>query len=640
MFYYAVIGLIATAVLLIVNYDILFIRDERQNLPAMGTYKKFLYGIIAYYITDIMWGYFDAQHLTNFLYWDTVIYFIVMALNVMLWTKFVVSYLEENNLFGRALTYTGQCFFPLVVILVLLNFFTPMLFWIDKSGTYQAGPLRHLQLFLQIVLLLLTSAYAFKTSLTAEDFGKKRYRPIYLFGIVVAIMLMVQMKYPLLPVYTIGFMLGTCLLHSFVFQNELEKYRQGMLESMEKADLHEKLSQAKSNFLSNVSHEIRTPINTFLGMNELILRESTEKDIISYAGNAKKAGNMLLGLVDEIFDFTKIETGNIEITPVEYDLSVMLNELVNMVQKQAHDKGLEISLYFDRHIPKFLFGDDVRIKQVILNILTNAVKFTKEGSIIFTVAFKPIDDEHILLSVSVKDTGIGIKPEDKDKLFDKFERVDRKHNRNVEGAGLGLPISQKLLKMMGSALYVESIYGVGSTFFFRLEQKVMGQEQLGDFQATYDLLLKEHKRYHEKFTAPTARVLAVDDNQMSLKIFKGLLKNTKIQIDLADTGNDGLMMAKNLKYDIIFLDHMMDEMDGIETLHELRENRNGPNASTPVICVTANAISGAREKYLETGFNDYITKPVDWNKLENMLITYLPEEKIYISTETDAEEIT
>jgi CheY-like chemotaxis protein/HPt (histidine-containing phosphotransfer) domain-containing protein/anti-sigma regulatory factor (Ser/Thr protein kinase) len=365
-------------------------------------------------------------------------------------------------------------------------------------------------------------------------------------------------------------------------------------------------------------------------MNEMILRESREPNVIEYAENIHTAGSTLLGLINDILDFSKIEAGKMEIIPVDYDLSSVFNDLVNMIHTRADAKGLELLLDFDQETPKLLYGDEIRIKQVITNILTNAVKYTEKGSVIFSVKFErvPDDPDSVLLCVAVKDTGIGIKPEDMEKLFSKFERIEEKRNRNVEGTGLGMTITLNLLEKMGSSLQVESTYGVGSTFSFKLRQRVNKWEPLGDYKASYQELLKGHKKYREKFTAPEALVLMVDDNPMNLTVFKSLIKQTKVQVDTANDGDEGLLLAKEKKYDIIFLDHMMPGKDGIETLHELKKQESGPNRNTPVICLTANAISGAREQYIEAGFNDYLTKPIDTDKLEEMLLTYLPQEKM------------
>ena len=389
-------------------------------------------------------------------------------------------------------------------------------------------------------------------------------------------------------------------------------------------------SEAKSSFLSNMSHEIRTPINAILGMNEIILRESNDSEIISYVESIKTAGNTLLGIINDILDFSKIEAGKIEIIPVDYDLSSLINDLVNMIQTRADDKGLALSLDFDKNLPKMLYGDEVRIKQVITNILTNSVKYTEKGIVTFSIKFKRVDDEpdSVILLVTIKDTGIGIKPEDMKKLFAEFERIEEERNRNVEGTGLGMAITKNLLYLMKSNLKVESVYGLGSKFSFELKQKVIKWEPLGDYEASYKAGLKERKKYQEKFTAPTAHVLVVDDNSMNLMVFKNLLKQTKIKIDTAINGDEALLLTQDNKYDIIFLDHMMPDKDGIETLQELRTQTENLNYRTTAVCLTANAISGAKEKYIAAGFDNYLTKPINPDKLEEMLLKYLPKEKV------------
>jgi|GEM_PF-975946 len=426
-----------------------------------------------------------------------------------------------------------------------------------------------------------------------------------------------------------------------VFKRQYEQIKDSKEEAEHAKEEAEYANQAKSHFLANMSHEIRTPINAVLGMNEMVLRESDDKDILLYSEKIKTAGNTLLGIVNDILDFSKIEAGKMEIIPVDYDLSSVINDLVSMIQTRAEDRGLLLRLDFDETMPKYLHGDEVRVKQIITNILTNAVKYTEKGSVTFHIGCEriPEEPENVYLDVSVKDTGIGIKPEDMEKLFSEFERIEEKRNRNIEGTGLGMNITKSLLEMMGSRLTVESVYGEGSTFSFRLKQSVVKWDALGDYEAAYRASLESRKRYKEKFTAPDALVLVVDDTPMNLEVFKSLLKRTGVQIDTAASGDEGLTLAHDRKYDIIFLDHMMPEKDGIETLHELRAEAENPNLQTPTVCLTANAISGAREQYLAVGFDDYLTKPIDADKLEEMLMQYLPKEKLHEPEDggTDAE---
>ena len=407
-------------------------------------------------------------------------------------------------------------------------------------------------------------------------------------------------------------------------------------EELRKAKaMAEEASRAKSNFLANMSHEIRTPINAVLGMNEMILRECEDKHILAYAEDVKAAGNTLLGIINDILDFSKIEAGKIEIIPVEYDLLGSLNDLVTMIQVRAESKNLSLVLEFDPHLPKRLYGDEIHIKQVITNILTNAVKYTEKGSVTFSIGFERIEGapDEVLLHVSVKDTGIGIRQEDLKKLFSEFERIEEKRNRKIEGTGLGMAITGKLLRMMGTEMQVHSVYGSGSDFYFSLRQKVVSWEPLGDYRKARQAHLLERKKYQEKFIAPDACVLVVDDTPLNLVVFKGLLKQTQMQIDMASDGDEGISLSREKKYDIIFLDHMMPGKDGIETLKCMRAMPDNPNRETPVISLTANAISGAREEYLAAGFQDYLTKPVDSIKLESLLIQYLPKEKVHVRKE-------
>ena len=417
-----------------------------------------------------------------------------------------------------------------------------------------------------------------------------------------------------------------------VLSQALQSMATGLTERIEEADTANK---AKSNFLANMSHEIRTPINAVLGMNEMILRESSDPEILTYSKNVKNAGSTLLSLINDILDFSKIEAGKLEIIPVTYDLSSVINDLVNMIRARADDKGLKLILDFDPDIPKNLKGDSVRIKQIITNMLTNAVKYTEKGSVTFHMGYERISSEpdSVTLKVSVKDTGIGIKAEDKEKLFSKFERIEEKRNRNIEGTGLGMSITKNLLEMMGSFLEVESVYGEGSDFHFDLKQEVLGEDVLGDYEVSYKAYLSKTKKYKPKFTASGANILVVDDNEMNLVVFQNLVKQTLVVTDTADSGNKALVLMRKKKYDLIFLDHMMPEKDGIMTLQEMKAEKDNPNLDTPVICLTANVISGAREEYLAAGFCDYLAKPIDPDKLENMLVKYLPGEL----TEEDGE---
>ncbi len=399
-------------------------------------------------------------------------------------------------------------------------------------------------------------------------------------------------------------------------------------------------NRAKSAFLSNMSHEIRTPINAVLGMNEMILRESGDPVILGYAENIKTAGKNLLGIINDILDFSKIEAGKIEIIPVDYDLTSVINDLVNMIRARAEEKGLLLTLDIDSDIPRFLNGDEIRIKQIITNLLINAVKYTETGSVGLSLGYKKTSHpDYILLAVTVNDTGIGIKEEDMEKLFSEFERIEENRNRHIEGTGLGMNITGGLLERMDSELKVSSVYGEGSTFSFELRQRVVKWDPVGDHEFTGAETHDGVKKSRESFTAPDARVLVVDDNPMNLMVFKNLVRRTGVKVDTAGNGNECILITGDVKYDVIFMDHMMPGKDGIETMHEIRKTPGNPNADTPMVCLTANAISGAREEYTSAGFEDFLTKPIDPDRLESVMMQFIPSEKVH-RTEVGAESVT
>lgn len=395
-------------------------------------------------------------------------------------------------------------------------------------------------------------------------------------------------------------------------------------------------NEAKGKFLAHMSHEIRTPINAVLGMDEMILRESKEQAIKEYAMDIYMAGQTLLSLINDILDFSKIESGKMEIVPVEYDISSMIHDLANMTSQRAENKKLKLELEIDREIPSRLYGDDVRIRQVLTNILTNAVKYTHEGTVWLRIQSRRKDDT-VILSFEVEDTGIGIKEEDLPKLSAEFERIEEDRNRNIEGSGLGMSITIQLLSLLGSKLQVESVYGKGSRFYFDLEQKIVDETPIGDFE-TRVRQIAENYSYTTKFCAPDAKLLVVDDNAVNRKVLRNLLKDTQIQVTDAGGGAECLELVKENHYDLIFLDHMMPEMDGVETLHYIKELSDFPCQNTPIVVLTANAVSGAKEKYLSEGFDDFLSKPVVPEKLEAMIRKMLPGELLQEAAQGAAED--
>ncbi|MBQ3545997.1 MAG: response regulator [Lachnospiraceae bacterium] len=406
-------------------------------------------------------------------------------------------------------------------------------------------------------------------------------------------------------------------------------------EERERADA---ANRAKSDFLAKMSHEIRTPINAVIGMNEMILRESKDTEVQKYAFDIKSSANTLLSIINEILDSSKIESGKLEIIPVNYEISSLFYDIHNMIDLKARKKGLKLIFDIDENMPSGYYGDDIRIRQILVNILTNAVKYTHEGTVTMTVRAKT-DGEKASIMYSVQDTGIGIKEEDLEKLFVKFERIEETRNRNIEGTGLGINIVTQLLSLMGSELKVESIYGEGTKFWFEIEQDITNNEPLGDFYKRIRAMAEQYS-YTISYIAPEAKILVVDDNEINRKVLRSLIKKTQITVFEAESGQKCLDMLKEQKFDLIFLDYMMPIMDGVETLHNIKNMRLCEN--TPIIMLTANAVVGAREQFLSAGFDDYLSKPINPDKLDKMVLKYLPKELViegeYID-EIEGEEI-
>ena len=407
-------------------------------------------------------------------------------------------------------------------------------------------------------------------------------------------------------------------------KNKLIDFAQASKESQRQA---EAANIAKSSFLANMSHEIRTPINAILGMNEMILRENKNPQIEEYAKSIYSASNSLLYLVNDVLDISKIESGKLEIVEANYDTSSFVHDCYNMIAEKAKKKGLELNIECNPELPSQLQGDEVRLRQVVTNFLSNAAKYTKKGSIILSVDGRQEQDTFFMV-ITVKDTGIGIKEENMNRLFSQFTRFDLEQNRNIEGTGLGLAISKQLVDLMHGELRVQSIYGVGSSFTVTVPQKIIDNSPMGDYHKRYQEINQTNAGYQQSFKARDARILVVDDVEVNLKVIVNLLKETEVQVDTARSGEQCLLMAEQNTYDIIFMDHMMPEMDGMETYARMKESEESLNKNTPVIMLTANAITGVKEQYLQAGFADYLSKPVQGVKLEQMILKYMPEDKI------------
>ena len=391
----------------------------------------------------------------------------------------------------------------------------------------------------------------------------------------------------------------------------------------------EELNRSQNRFFSSMSHEIRTPINSILGLNEIILRQDdASAEIVKDAENIQGAGNMLLALINDILDFSKIEAGKMDIVPVNYSIANMLSEIVNMVWLRAEQKGLEFRIEVDPTIPSELFGDEVRIKQILVNLLNNAVKYTREGSVTLHIEKEELREDEVLLMFSVIDTGMGIKQDEIPYLFDAFRRVDEEKNARIEGTGLGLSIVKQLVDLMGGRITVNSVYTQGSTFMVSLWQQVTRSDAVGEINITNDSCEGSEGRYLAGFMAKDTRILIVDDNRMNLEVEKKLLDGTEITVDTVMSGEEALSMTLSFRYDVILMDHLMPEMDGIVCMQLIRKQSGGLNNSVPIVVLTANADSEHRDIYSRSGFDGYLIKPVSGRQLRETVLRYLPENRI------------
>lgn len=395
----------------------------------------------------------------------------------------------------------------------------------------------------------------------------------------------------------------------------------------QKAEEAETAANSKSAFLANISHEIRTPLNAILGMNELVLRESRQPHIKEYAMYIKNSGKSLLTIISDILDLSKIESGKVYLVNENYSLSSLVEDVERSIQKRIMEKGLELKIYVEPELHENLKGDEVRIKQIIMNLLTNAVKYTEKGEVRLYITGTVVENKQDL-TIEVSDTGIGMRSEDMGKLFTNFERLDLKRNRSVEGTGLGLPITKNLLVAMGGDITVSSVYGEGSTFTATVGQEIVNEEQIGDYRKKYKEKLHHEVCYHESFHAEDARILVVDDNEVNLKIVVGLAKNTKLQIDTALSAAEGLKLIRQHSYQLLLIDHMMPEMDGIEMLQHVKTMDGGIYKDIPAVAITANALSGAKQTYLDAGFCGYLSKPINPERFEQIIKDNLPQEYV------------
>ena len=615
---YSIIGILATIILFIINRDVLWAPDGKERTVTEKNYRAFLLGVLAYYITDMLWGILDSYGLTGILYADTVVHFIAMAAAVMLWTRYVVIYLEDRNLFGSFLLNAGKVFLVFAVAAVAANFFYPVMFMFDENGGYHAGPARYVTLAIQIILFLLTSAYTLRKTAKTEGAVKRRNMTIGMFGLAMVALIAIQVFFPLLPFYAMGYMLGTCVLHSFVVEDEKEEYRRELekaiqrekLQSAELAENREALkdalaeaehaSKAKTAFLSNMSHEIRTPMNAIIGLNNIAMNEPSATDEVKV--HLEKMGDSaqhLLGIINDILDMSRIESGRMTIKNEEFSLAKGIEQVNTIISGQCRDKGLTYDCQIKGHLDDYYVGDAMKLKQVMINILGNAVKFTPEGGKVNLMIEKTAEfDGKATLRFTVSDTGIGMSKEFLPHLFDAFSQEDSSSTSRYGSTGLGMPITKSIVELMNGHIEVESEKGKGSTFTVTVTLGESDRKNIDSEEGE----LKPHEM----------SVLVIDDDSIALEHAQIVLGEVGVDCDTALSGKEGLDKVKIRKgrgslYDLILVDWKMPGMDGLETTRQIRAVAGH---ETSIIILTSFNWDDIADEAKAAGVDTFVAKPL------------------------------
>ena len=614
---YSIIGILACILLLIINRDVFQNHDGHAITKTMRTYRMFLIGVMAYLVTDFLWGILDANHLTSLLFIDTSIHFAAMVGAVMLWTQYVVSYLDTDSAFGRILKSTGSVFFALELIFIVVNIFKPVLFWFNENGVYQAGIARYITLGIQIIMFLATAVYTLVVASKSKGRVRLRHMTIGFFGIAMMSLITIQVFFPLLPLYAIGYMLGTSLLHSFVVEDEKEEYRRGLEEAAridqeQKKELSESrealkdalaiaenANKAKTSFLSNMSHEIRTPMNAIIGLNNIAMNDPTASDQVKeYLSKIGSSAQHLLGIINDILDMSRIESGRMTIKKEEFSFAKALEQVNTIITDQCRVKGIAYDCQMSGQVDDYYIGDVMKLKQVMINILGNAVKFTPEGGTVrFLIEEGRRYDRNAVLKFTISDTGIGMSNEFLPHIFDPFSQEDSASTSKYGSTGLGMPITKSIVELMNGNIDVVSEKGKGSTFTVTISLGESDRKQQID---------------EAGLVPQDINVLVIDDDSIALEHAEIVLSQVGISCETAESGWEGIdkvriRHGRREDYNLIIIDWKMPEMDGIETTREIRKIVGN---DTPVIVLTSFNWDEIADEAREAGVDTFVPKPL------------------------------
>lgn len=600
----------------------LYIFSKKKFFSVNNANKIFYYMLLCAIFTSIMDILMNIAITYSNLFPDIIYMFFRLLFNCGTSSISYLAYLYSRNYQGDKSTKTLKIIdsftifiFISYIVLSVLNMSTGIIAYLDEQGVYKHGPLFLLNTIVPLIIFL---SVIIVQIIYKEDYTPLQSRSIILYYLITFSFVIIELlTNNVAPLTMFGISISLIVLQQslltpeYVELEEALKKQQIISNEAKEAKLEaERANNAKSEFLARMSHEIRTPLNALIGFNSAINKEANTDNVKSYSEKAKIAGENLLGLVNDILDFSKIENGKLSLIEDEYQFDKLIKEEYFLFLTRAENKGLKLIFKIDENIPSKLYGDSLRIKQILSNIISNAVKYTEKGSITLTTSLKEIKDDIAVIEYHVSDTGMGIKKEDLNKLFNAFERIDEKKNHKIEGTGLGVNICSSLLSLMDSKLNVSSEYKKGSDFYFVLNQKIIDKEPIGIFDPN-DNKNENTSNDISTFTAPDAKILVVDDTPLNVEVLKILLSDLLINVDSADNGKSALKITKENKYDLILMDHYMPEMDGVETMREIKSDKNNINKDTPIAILTANAMNGAKEEYLEAGFDAFLSKPID-----------------------------
>lgn len=634
--YYSSVGILASIVLFITNRDF-FLRPGRQDQDSgeksrsQGLYRIFLFGVLAFYLTDALWGVFDALRLTGLQFVNTSLYFFSMAVALLFWTRYVVSYLNTANHFGTLVHVFGNAFIALEIAAIAANIFLPVLFWLDGDGAYHAGPARHASFAVQALLFLLISLNILYVASVSEGATRRHYLAIGLFGMAMVVFIILQFMATQFPFYSMGYMIGTSIIHSFVVEDEKEAYRNHLEKALERERKHlqemkdgrkalkealelaQKASRAKTAFLSNMSHEIRTPMNAIIGLNSIAMDEPSASDAVkAHLAKIQSSAHHLLDLINDILDMTRIESGSMEIKNEDFSLADCLVYVNNIIGSQCRGKGLDYGCATEGSVDGCYRGDAVKLKQVLINILGNSVKFTPPGgSIRLTVKEKSRFDGQVTLAFVTSDTGIGISEEFLPHIFEAFSKEDSSMTSRYESTGLGMAITKSIVDHMSGQIDVRSKRGEGTTFTVT----ITFAESDKHIAEPHDAGAKAGDGRQEALAdLKGRRVLLAEDMEINAEIVVMLLKRRDVEADVARDGKLAVQMFTEHPsgyYDAILMDMRMPEMDGLEATRRIRSSGRPDAARIPIIALTANAFDEDVKRSLQAGLNAHLSKPVE-----------------------------